>query len=220
MTDHRSRTGAPPATWAAMGMVRLLAVTAFLVIVTMASSARADDARAVIEAFHRDLLAAWQTSDTTTPKQRSVALATPVASTFDAGTMIRIATGSAWRQASEQEKAALVDAFSRYMASTYASRFKGYDGQRFETTGERTGADGGIVVETKLLLGDSKKKDVSLDYVMVDTDGRWRVVDVIADGVSELALVRADYRSTLKQGGPTALVEALNSLSDQALDPS
>ena len=50
---------------------------------------------------------------------------------------------------------------------------------------------------------------------MHQTDGGWRIIDVFADGVSQIAVQRAEFASTVKAGGAAALAAKLNA-SDEA----
>jgi len=50
---------------------------------------------------------------------------------------------------------------------------------------------------------------VQLDYVLQEEAGRWRIVNVVANGVSDLSLKRADYGSIMKKQGFDLLVEKL-----------
>jgi phospholipid transport system substrate-binding protein len=52
--------------------------------------------------------------------------------TFDVPVMAKIAVGSGWTAFSADEKNRLLDAFGRYMVTTYAARFKSYEGQQFQ----------------------------------------------------------------------------------------
>ena len=73
-----------------------------------------------------------------TIEERYERLDEPVQKAFDLSGMIKIATGPAWRSASEAEREALVAAFVRYTVATYASRFKDYGDQTFQTIAHRT----------------------------------------------------------------------------------
>lgn len=66
---------------------------------------------------------------------------------------------------------------------------------------------GRMRVRTRLVRpGDEA---VQLDYVLQEEAGRWRIVNVVANGVSDLSLKRADYGSIMKKQGFDLLVEKL-----------
>jgi phospholipid transport system substrate-binding protein len=49
---------------------------------------------------------------------------------------------------------------------------------------------------------------------MREVDGIWKIVDVISDGVSELALRRSDFAAAIAAGGAPTLIAYLNKASD------
>jgi phospholipid transport system substrate-binding protein len=49
-----------------------------------------------------------------------------------------------------------------------------------------------------------------LDYLLHRPGNQWLIVNVIAQGVSDLALKRADYSAFLKSKGYEALLKKLN----------
>ena len=118
--------------------------------------------------------------------------------------------GRHWKSMSPEERARLVDAFSRYTIANYAGRFSGWSGQEFQRLGEEPSARGTVLVRTKLL--DPEGDDVQLDYRLrhTDEDG-WQIIDIYFNGtVSELALRRSEYSSLIKREGFQALLAALD----------
>ena len=71
------------------------------------------------------------------------------------------------------------------------------------------------LVRTVLEVNNISADNVSLDYLLQETDGKWRIVNVVANGVSDLSLKRADYGAVIKSQGFDSLVVRLN---DQIAD--
>ena len=92
-------------------------------------------------------------------------------------------------------------------AATYASNFDGFSGEVFETVSTET-KRGNLVVKTVIVTGDGER--VPLDYVLRQSDGVWRIVNVIAEGVSDLSLKRAEYTAVIKSEGFDSLVSRLD----------
>ena len=62
------------------------------------------------------------------------------------------------------------------------------------------------------VLGSSNRGSeppVRFDYVLRQTNDGWRIVNVLADGVSDLALKRVEYRAILQRDGFQALIDML-----------
>ena len=127
--------------------------------------------------------------------------------------MIQIATGSYWRKAQDADRERLVAAFARLSSGTYADRFDGYSGQSFATINESEGPRGTLLVATQIRRPDDAP--VTIAYVMTGAEGRWTAIDVLlADGISELAVRRSEYRRILRDGGIGRLIVELNRKAD------
>ena len=56
------------------------------------------------------------------------------------------------------------------------------------------------------------------NYRLRMTDGKWKVVDIYLNGyVSQIALRRADYSSTVTSSGAAGLVKKINDLADKQM---
>jgi phospholipid transport system substrate-binding protein len=51
--------------------------------------------------------------------------------------------------------------------------------------------------------------DVSLEYLLQQGATGWRIINVVADGVSDLALKRAEYQRVLTTGSLETLIAEL-----------
>jgi phospholipid transport system substrate-binding protein len=170
----------------------------------------------VVNKFHNALLATMKSAATDGVKSRFNALSPAVKESFHSAKMIQVASGAFWRKASDQQKASLTDAFSRYSTSTYAAQFNGYSGQSFETIGHKPGPQNTVLVETQIV--DPGSRTVPLTYVTRQNEGRWLIVDVLLDtGISQLATKRSEYRKVLKNKGIDGLVRMLNAKTKSLL---
>ena len=48
-----------------------------------------------------------------------------------------------------------------------------------------------------------------LNYLLRQTNGQWRIMNVVAQGVSDLSLKRADYTAVIKTEGFDSLINRL-----------
>ena len=149
-------------------------------------------------------------------KGRYDRLAPVLAETYDIPTMSRAAVGQSWGTLDPTQQAGIIDAFTRMMIANYANQFDGFSGERFEIvqTVDRAPAD--KLVKTRLVQASGKT--VALDYLMRNSGGKWKAVDVYLDGtISELASRRAEFGAILKSGGPNALIDSLRRQGDKLL---
>ncbi len=162
----------------------------------------------VVEHFHDVLLTTMKEAEQLGVVGRFQKLESVLPESFHLAVMIQVASGSAWRTASETERAELVTAFTRLTIATYAAQFDGYSGQSFKVLGTKPGPQKTTLVQTQLV--NPGGTDVDLVYVTRLIKGQWRIIDVLLDtGISELARKRSEYRLILKSGGVTGLIGAL-----------
>jgi phospholipid transport system substrate-binding protein len=166
--------------------------------------------RAVLETFYAALLAAMKQATSLGFEGRERQLRPAIEAAFNLPLMIRLAVGPQWNSLSPAQQSSLLDVFRRFTIATYASRFDGYDGERFEVTGEAPSPSGGILVETRLV--PTKGDVVELNYLLRQGDTGWQIIDVFLSGtISELATRRAEFTSVLSRDGPDGLVRLLES---------
>ena len=142
--------------------------------------AAADSPPAVVETFQSGLLDVMKVAKTLSVKERYHRLLPVIEDGFHLRTMVRIAAGTYWEEASEDQRRDLTAAFKRMSVTTLATLFSGYSGQVFKTVGQTDGAGATVLVETHLTDPDGDYH--SLAYVTKNDGQRWWIVDVIVDG--------------------------------------
>jgi phospholipid transport system substrate-binding protein len=177
------------------------------------------EAAAAIKAYQAVLLNVMQNADRLGYDGRYRTFDPVVRRVFDLAVLAQGAVGRQnWNGFTEPQQKKLTEAFSKYSVAQHAGRFDGFDNERFEAVGvEDIGRGGYLLVKTVIVTQDER---ISLDYLMQLRDaapsaGRsapakeWRIVDVFAKGISEIATRRADFATTLKAGGVDALAAEL-----------
>jgi phospholipid transport system substrate-binding protein len=179
----------------------------------------ASDVTAPIRAFYDALLDVMKRAKALGIKGRYDRLAPVIEATFDLPAMTRIAVGPRWTSIPKEQQAQLVDAFSRMTIATYASRFDGYSGERFEIDPDVDARGSGSIVHTRIV--QPKGEPVTLNYLMRKSGGKWKAVDVYLTGtISELATRRSEFNSILDAGGPQALIGSLRQQTDRMMRPA
>ncbi|HXU66869.1 MAG TPA: ABC transporter substrate-binding protein [Casimicrobiaceae bacterium] len=184
-----------------------------------AADTPASDVTAPVRAFYDALLDVMKRTKALGIKGRYDRLAPVIEQTFDLPAMTRIAVGPRWTSIPKDQQAALVDAFSRMTIATYASRFDGFSGERFEVDSNVDARGSGSVVHTRIV--PPKGEPVTLNYLMRRSGDRWKIVDVYLTGtISELATRRSEFNSILDAGGPQALIGSLRQQTERVLRPA
>ena len=136
-------------------------------------------------------------------------LAPVLSEAFNFSLMARISVGRHWRKLANSDRDRLVDVFGRLSIATFAARFDGYSGERFEVLGEKPAPRKAILVRNRLIKSDGEA--VEINYLLKTAEGRWRVVDVFLDAkYSELAMKRSEYGSVIKNAGFDELIRRLD----------
>ena len=177
--------------------------------------ASAGDPRAVevVEKLHTTLLAVMKDGVKIGYQGRFDHLAPVIKSSFDMPFISRTALGKYWETLNNEQRSRFVEAFTHMSIATYAANFDSYSGERFKTVGEKEVSGGRILIQSQLTKSDGGR--VQLDYLLHRTGSQWRIVNIIAEGVSDLALKRADYSAFLKNNGFEALLKRINEKTSQ-----
>ena len=195
-----------------MKRVRLLVFLVFLFLVVpmlqplpLVSAQPAID---VVENLHKTLLLAMTEGKEIGYQGRYDRLAPVITAGFDMPFIAKIVLGRFWETFDNEQRSTFVETFSRLSIATYAANFDTYSGERFKVISEKEASGGRILVQTQLIKSDGGQ--VQLDYLLHRVGSQWRIINVVADGVSDLALKRADYTSFLKSNGLDPLLIKLN----------
>lgn len=175
-----------------------------------AAAQGAGDPKSIVQSFYDTLLETMKRGEELGFDGRYKKLEPIIHQTFDVPVMAKIAIGSGWTQFTPDEKARMLEAFDRYMVTTYAARFRSYKGQRFEVGQVKQPAEDRSLVETRVIR--SNGEPIALNYLFRPaSDGSWKIIDVYFSGaISEMARMRSDFSSTVTGGGAEALIAALD----------
>lgn len=155
----------------------------------VAATATAEDS---IRSLHTALVAAASEPDV---DARYRALEPVVQATHDLPYIAEFALRRQWPSLDTEARRRYVEAFERLSVMTYASRFAGIGEETLRITGVDAG--NGQRAEVTATVARANGEPVTLEYLLHERDGAWRIINIVADGVSDLALKRAEYQSVL-----------------------
>jgi phospholipid transport system substrate-binding protein len=185
-------------------------VAGFLALCTvLPSSAQNPEAIATVDRLHAGLLDIMQNAESLGFAGRRDRIAPVIHASLDLPFITRFAIGRHWKSLDGNEREAIVDVFSRWTVAHYAARFNGYSGERFTFVSAQQSRRKRELVRTVLEVSDDSSENVTLDYLLHEKDGNWRIINVIANGVSDLSLKRADYGAVIEAEGLAGLIMKL-----------
>ncbi|MGD7034385.1 ABC transporter substrate-binding protein [Alkalicoccus sp. WONF2802] len=187
----------------------------FLLLLLGLTEVYAEDilsAREVVENFQDELLDVMKNGKELGYKGRFDKLEKPVIESHDLNMIARVVVGREWENMSSDQQDKFVEVFSRFSVASYAHNFKEYSGESFKFESEEETGRGGVIVHTYLVIPDDK--DVKFDYMLKKKGNSWKIINIIANGVSDLALRRSEYGSILKRDGYDVLIEKISEKID------
>jgi phospholipid transport system substrate-binding protein len=145
-----------------------------------------------------------QGDDKTT--ERRVAVRKVANDIFDFQETAKRSLGRHWEARTPAEREEFTHLFADLLESAYISRIERYSGENVSYVGESVEADQ-ATVRTKILTKQASQ--VPVDYRMLRQGARWRVYDVIIEGVSLIANYRTQFNKIIQTASFEDLVAKL-----------
>lgn len=171
-----------------------------------------ESAKNIVLVFQEQLLNVMKQGKQLGFQGRYKKLESAIVNSHDLSKIVRIVVGKQWKNLSEEQKIELTDVFNRLSISSYAHNFTEFSGESFEFISEDKTARGGAIIRTAFIIPTDK--DVTFDYMLKKKGDNWRIINIIANGVSDLALKRSEYTSILKRDGFEALIAKIKEKND------
>ena len=142
--------------------------------------------------------------------QRAQLLTPIIDQVFNLPTVLQNSVGLRYRTLPDGQKQQLLEQFRQFTVARYVSNFApgGTDTFKVAPAATASPVPGEQIVHTPAGAGDAS---TTLNYVMrPGPAGAWQVVDVLLDGnISQVAVQRADFGSSLSSGDATPLIDSL-----------
>lgn len=165
------------------------------------------DPRVCIETLHRGLLELSREEAETDPDDRYARVEPLIDATHDLAYIAQVAVRRHWTEFSAEEQEAFVQVFARLSVMTYAARFVRLSEDTFRILEVNdSGASRAHVIAS---ISRDEQPDIPIEYLLQEGAEGWRIVNVIADGVSDLALRRAEYQRILADDSVEELIAHL-----------
>jgi phospholipid transport system substrate-binding protein len=175
--------------------------------VTWAQKTDSASPEQVVKRLHESLTEAMREGSRLGYKGRLELLTPSVNRTHDLDFIARTTLGNLWSKLSPDQQITFTDTFRQLSISSYADWFKSHEGEAFEFVDQQAMPREQVLVRTRIVK--EKVEVARLDYVLRETKDGWRIINIMANGVSDLALKRVEYRSILERDGFPALIDML-----------
>ncbi len=179
---------------------------ALLCALLASPASAATEPDAVVNGFHAALTDAMEHGEQLGCKGRLQKLEPAIASSFDIPFIASHILRKRWGKLTAEQRAAFTAVLHDLIVQTYASNFS-HKGPTFTTLETR---DAGARKQVRTRLKPARDEPVTLEYFMQkDAAGGWRIINVIANGVSDLALRSSQYDKVFEQSGFDGLMAKL-----------
>ncbi|MEK6805659.1 MAG: ABC transporter substrate-binding protein [Pseudomonadota bacterium] len=172
-----------------------------------AGAANASSPAGVIDHFHETLIAGMQGGNELGCKGRAEKLKPVIDQTYDIPFLAEKVLRRDWGKLSAKQRKQFTHTLHDLVITTYAFEFSSFNDETFETLKTQDMSQGRKLVRTRLQIpGDPA---VSFDYLLQKRGGQWRVVNVITEGISDLAVRAQQYSQALKERGFNGMISWL-----------
>ena len=189
----------------------VLLLAGFLSRIAWADSAA--DARKPVERLNSTLIEAMKGGKQLRYTGRYKKLEPVVRETFEFEAVSLIALGTHWKKLDQAQKLAFMDKLTDLSIATYAAQFKEFGGESFQFESSQEIKNGRQVLRYNLVA--PKEKPIKFEYYVGQFNGQWHIINIVVDGISDLALKKAQYTSVIDREGFDAL---LNKLTQRIAD--
>lgn len=189
----------------------LLALAA-MPLAPVAAQAQAADPAARVAAYNDQVVAIMKAR--LPLAQRTDRFEAAVRAYYDMPAITALVIGPKWAASPAADRQAAIAALTRHSALSLARNFASYGGERFIVDPDVAVRDSSRIVKVTIRTGTSGGD--TLLYRMRQSGGEWRIIDVIAQGVSQLAVQRADLARTVATDGVAGVARRLRAIDGGA----
>jgi len=191
----------------------ILLVVAALFTASQVIAAPIDDVRKTVDEVVR--IVADKEMKKNDQKRRQ-ALKKTISVIFDYNEMAKRSLGKHWNARSAAEKKQFAELFATLLENSYAGKIESYNNEKIVYIKEILDGDH---AEVKSKVITAKRDEFTLDYRMINQNGKWMAYDVVIEGVSLVSNYRTQFNKIISTGGYSELVKKLQNKSDELKAP-
>jgi phospholipid transport system substrate-binding protein len=160
-----------------------------------------------VNQLHESLISIMQSADSSPYQERYALIENTVTNKFNTALISRVVLSRYWKSLDEKAQTDFISLFNKLTISTYVDRFDSYDGESFNNLSIEPMKKDRFMVKTEFTQTDDEP--VSFNYIVQNDNGQWKIISVIANGINDLSLKRAEYSSVIKDQGFDSLINSL-----------
>jgi len=127
---------------------------------------------------------------------------------IDSEWIAKFVLGKNYKNLTDQQKLDFVRLYREFMINTYGPKFKNYNGKKF-TVNEVTRQNSFFIAKAEFLPKESDTA-IMTDFRVKKKDGKFYVLDFIAEGISLIETQRSEFNATIDQNGVEPFLKNLD----------
>ena len=171
----------------------LFAIVCLLAAVPARAGDPAEELRAAVEKVQK-ILNDPQLKSEGKKQERLDQLRQVIYPKFDFVEMAKRSLGSHWRRRSPEEQREFIEVFRELLENSYVSSLDSYDGEKVVIQDKKQDKNF-AEVDTKIVT--KKGEEFSANYKMHETDGNWKVYDVVIENISIVNNYRSQFNRVI-----------------------
>ncbi|MCL5966958.1 MAG: ABC transporter substrate-binding protein [Deltaproteobacteria bacterium] len=193
------------------GVVRTFVVPAALVFLLAAppvpslAAGPTDQVRGAINAVTEILNRPDLKGEAKTEERRAL-LRKRIVPVFDFEGMAKRSLGIHWKKRTPQEREEFVKAFRDVIENSYLGKIEAYKGETIDYVKEKIDLP---YAEVDTLVVTTKGQEYPVDYLMLREGDRWRIYDVVIEGISLVNNYRSQFGEILRRSSFDELMKKL-----------
>ena len=171
------------------------------------SKANDDNIRNFVDNISSRVIEVIESNDT--DAQKEINLTRIFTDFMDIDWIGKFAIGKFWNTLNDQQKTSYLQTYKKYLVSSYVPLFRKYNDQKLILKEIKSiGNDQYLVVSEISAIQNSQPYNVQ--YRIKSTGDKYKIRDIIAEGVSLLTTQRSEFTSIMDQDGLDGLKDKLN----------
>lgn len=138
--------------------------------------------------------------------ERRARLREAVAPHFDFQEMAKRSLGIYWKDRSPSEREEFTRLYQDLLENSYAGKIESYQGEKILYGKETVDPPYGVV---RTVIVTTKGQEIPVNYLLLQDGPRWRIYDVVIEGISLVNNYRSQFASILQKSSFSELVRKL-----------
>ena len=135
-----------------------------------------------------------------------------LSASFDMPFIARVVLGKYWRKSTPQQRADYQALFTEFILQSYSRRMGGFSGETFTVAGARAAGKKDVLVRTQ--IDRAGGLPIKAEWRVRPKDGRYRIIDIMVEGVSMAVTQRSEFNAVVRQHGMQGLLQILRARTE------